>query len=222
MNESHSSLTKCKSPQRSIQTSSLRKKEEEEEEEEVSRRLIQRSIKRSCITDCANGQRLPDNILMYQQGDARFHGSALTKCLCCSFEVKCNQALLKKNSVSTQLRRESLHSFSRFLLLRDRKQTTERAERCRKCRDGGKHPPTQRERKHRYSEESLCFSDAFSLFFYFFIFKLINKKFFLKKGGRNDKKLSRSKATERHKGAADRACSPEGLCELSRQNFSPN
>ncbi len=47
--------------------------ERKREEVKADRRAIQKSINCSCITVCANGQRLPDNVFMYQQGDACFH-----------------------------------------------------------------------------------------------------------------------------------------------------
>lgn len=64
----------------------------EEKKGKAVRGVIQNSIKCSWITFCANGQRLPDNVFMYQQGDAR---SGSTKCLHCSLEVKFHPALLK-------------------------------------------------------------------------------------------------------------------------------
>lgn len=40
---------------------------------EVGRRRIQTSIKCSYITVCANGQRLTDNVFLFQQEDACFY-----------------------------------------------------------------------------------------------------------------------------------------------------
>lgn len=70
----------------------------EEKKTEAVRGVIQNSIKCSWITVCANRQRLPDNVFMYQQGEARFQweqGSGSTKCLRCSLEAKFHPALLK-------------------------------------------------------------------------------------------------------------------------------